>query len=149
MILDEMDYYETAKEVTEENDRIETDVHITGWQKKLRIRALSFEQMENINKKATIHKSDNPKLIGTIDSAEWTYWTIVEGVIIPRFTIAQSRLLADNNGVFVRQLADEIWELGRISKRAWDAFIDEQKKLSQMEKTGNPADGDEDDQAIE
>ena len=133
-------YYDSAKEVLIEEDRVEIDVRILGWNKKMRIRALSFEQMERINKMATITETNKKdgKVAGEIDHAEWVYWTIKEGVVIPHFTIAQARELADNNGEFVRQLADEIWELGRISKRMWDAFIEEKKRLAEIEKTGNP-----------
>lgn len=129
---DEVEYFDSAKEVTLEDDRIETDIHVSGWGKKLRIRALSFAQMESINKKAT-NKKD-----GTLDHAEWVYNTIKEGVVRPMFTYNSARELADNNGEFVRELADEIWNLGRISKRMWDAYILEQKRLSEVETTGNP-----------
>lgn len=145
---EDVPYFDSANEVAREDDRVELDIHIVGWGKKMRIRALSFDQMEKINKMATITETDKKqgKVAGTIDHAEWVYWTIKEGVVIPHFTIAQARELADNNGEFVRQLADEIWELGRISKRMWDAYLEEQKRLAAIEKTGNPdADNDEGD----
>lgn len=129
---DAIDYFESAKEVSLEDDRIETDIHISGWAKKMRIRALSFAQMELINKKAT-HKET-----GNLDHAEWVYNTIQQGVVRPLFTYNSARELADNNGAFVRELADEIWNLGRISKRMWDAYILEQKRLAAIESSGNP-----------
>jgi hypothetical protein len=129
---DEIEYFDSAKEVTLEDDRIETDIHIQGWGKKMRIRALSFSQMESINKKAA------DKDTGKLDHAEWVYNTIKEGVVRPLFTYNSAKELADNNGEFVRELADEIWQLGRISKRMWDTYILEQKRLSELEKTGNP-----------
>ena len=132
---DEVDYFDNAKEITLEDDRIETDIHVSGWGKKLRIRALSFAQMESINKKSTTKD-------GELDHAEWVYMTIKEGVVRPLFTYAAAKELCDNNGEFVRELADEIWNLGRISKKMWNAFILEQKRLSAVEETGNP-DGDE------
>ncbi len=125
-----MEYFDNAKAVTLEDDRIETDIHVQGWGKKLRIRALSFAQMESINKKA-LDKD------GKLDHAEWTYNTIKEGVTRPAFSYNAARELADNNGEFVRQLADEIWQLGRISKKMWDAYILEQKRLAALD-TGNP-----------
>jgi hypothetical protein len=128
---DEIDYFDNAKEVSLEDDRVETDIHISGWGKKMRIRALSFAQMEIINKKSTDDK-------GKLDHAEWVYNTIQQGVVRPLFTINSARELADNSGEFVRELADEIWNLGRISKRMWDAYILEQKRLAEVENTGNP-----------
>lgn len=136
---DETDYYDSANEVAKEEDRVEIDIKITGWEKKMRIRALSFAQMEKINQMATIQETDKQerRTAGDLDKAEWTYWTIKEGVVRPYFTIAQARELADNNGGFVRELADEIWNLGRISKRMWDAYILEQQKLASLD-DGNP-----------
>lgn len=136
----EVEYYSSAGEVSREEDRVELDIKLLGWDKKMRIRALSFEQMERINKMATITETDKKenKIAGEIDHQEWVYWTIKEGVIIPSFTIHTARQLGDNNGEFIRQLADEIWELGRISKKMWDSYIEEQKRLSAIEKTGNP-----------
>lgn len=128
---DGVDYFDNAREVTLEDDRIETDIHVQGWSKKMRIRALSFGQMETINKKATDKD-------GKLDHAEWVYNTIKEGVVRPMFTYNQAKELADNNGEFVRALADEIWQLGRISKRIWDAYLLEQKRLAEIENTGNP-----------
>lgn len=129
--IHELDYFETPKEVTLEDDRLEIDIHVSGWQKKMRIRALSFAQMERINK-SSMDKE------GKIDSEQWVYWTIKEGVVRPGFTLPMAQELAENNGSFVRELADEIWELGRISKRQWDAYIETQKRLAEIEQTGNP-----------
>lgn len=129
---EKVEYFDTAKEVSLEDDRIETDILVQGWGKKMRIRALSFAQMEQINKKAT-HKET-----GALDHAEWVYNTIKEGVVRPLFTYNSAKELADNNGSFVRELADEIWNLGRISKRMWDAYILEQKRLAAVENSGNP-----------
>ena len=127
-----VEYFENAKDITLEEDRIETDIAVRGWGKKLRIRALSFSQMETINKKATDNKT------GKLDHAEWVYNTIKEGVVRPYFTYNAAKELSDNNGEFVRELADEIWSLGRISKRMWDAYLLEQKRTSKIEETGNP-----------
>jgi len=129
---DEIEYFDSAKQVTLEDDRIETDIHISGWERKMRIRALSFAQMELINKKSTDTKT------GSLDHAEWVYNTIQQGVVRPLFTYNGAKELSDNNGEFVRELADEIWNLGRISKRMWDAYILEQKRNADLERTGNP-----------
>lgn len=136
----DIEYFGSVQEIAQEDDRVETDVHIIGWEKKLRIRALSFEDMDKINRFSKVRKKDEKEQreVGDLDQAEWTYWTLVYGVVIPRMTISQARLLADNNGDMVRQLTDEIWNLGRISKKLWNRFMDEQKKLAAMEKTGNP-----------
>ena len=137
---DSIAYFESANQVAQEEDRVEVDIKVTGWEKKMRIRALSFAQMEKINKMATVQETDKEtrKVAGELDKAEWTYWTIKEGVVRPYFTIVQARELADNNGAFVRELADEIWNLGRISKRMWDAFILEQQKAAALEESDNP-----------
>jgi hypothetical protein len=127
-----IEHYTAAKEILLEDDRLEIDIKITGWSKMLRIRALTFGQMEKIN------KLSKDKDTGKLDSELWTYHTISEGVIIPYFTITMAKELADNNGAFVRELADEIWELGRISRVQWDKFIEQHTKLEELEKTGNP-----------
>lgn len=131
----ELEYYTSAQEVVQEEDRVEIDIHIHGWSKKMRIRALSFEQMEVINRRSTVQVTDQEKglIAGTLDHAEWVYNTIKEGVVIPRFTYTSAKALADNNGEFVRELADEIWQLGRISKKMWDTFIKEQTLLNKVE----------------
>lgn len=138
--IDDMEYFSGAKEIAEQEDRVEIDVHITGWEKKVRIRALSFAQMEKVNRMSRITKTDakENKISGEMDHAEFTYWTLVEGVVIPHMSYPQAKQLADNNGEFVRELVDEIWGLGRINKKMWDDFIDEQKRLAAIEKTGNP-----------
>lgn len=146
LVKDDIEYFETAEEVAREEDRVELDIHLLGWTKKFRIRALSFEQMEKINKLATITETDKKtgRIAGQMDHAEWVYWTIAEGVVRPYFSIAKARALSDNNGEFVRELADEIWNLARISQRMWNAYIDEQRRLAEIEKTGNPDAGDTD-----
>lgn len=126
-----IEYFETARDITLEDDKIETDIHIIGWSKKLRIRALTFHQMERINQRAIDAN-------GKLDQAEWVFHTIHEGVTRPIITYAQAKELGENNGHFVRELADEIWGLGRISKTMWDSYISEQKKLAAIEESGNP-----------
>lgn len=119
--LPDGEYYDSADELIEEDDIIETDVKIAGWNKKFRIRALDFEQMGRINKNSVDKES------GELDNEEWTYQTIAEGVIRPRFKIEKARKLSKSNGEFVKALADEIWNLGRISKPLWEKYIAEIK----------------------
>lgn len=140
LAAEETEYYSEAEEVLGESDIVEIDVRITGWSKKFRIRALTFGQMERINRMSTIKQNDERegRVAGELDNEEFVYQTIKEGVIRPHFTITQSRKFVDNNGEFVRQLSDEIWNLGRISKRAWDAYIEEQKKLAAVNNSENP-----------
>lgn len=123
---DSVPYYESPDELFAEDDIIETDVHILGWNKKLRIRALTFGQMAKINRNAVAKKEDKESGIieGELQNDLWTYWTLVEGITRPRFKIEQAQRFADSNGEFVKALADEIWNLGRISKKTWDAYIE-------------------------
>lgn len=123
---DNVSYYESPDELFAEDDIIETDVHILGWNRKLRIRALTFGQMAKINRNATAKKDDKDNGIveGELQNDLWTYWTLVEGITRPRFKIEQAQRFADSNGEFVKSLADEIWNLGRISKKTWDAYIE-------------------------
>jgi len=129
--IDHLEYYDSAREVSLEDDRLEIDIHVIGWGKKLRIRALTFEQMERIETKSTDAK-------GKLSHELWVYNTIKEGVVRPAFTFAQSQELSENNGHFVRELADEIWELGRITRKQWDAYMKAQSDAKKVEDTGNP-----------
>lgn len=125
---EEVAYFSHPDEVLNEDDIIEADVRIVGWEKKFRIRALTFGQMDAINKAATDPETGNLK------QDEWTYHTIVQGVIRPRYRIEQARRLADANGEFVKELADRIWEIGRLNKKLWDAFIEESVRASKAAK---------------
>lgn len=122
-----LEYYNDPETLLAESDLVESDAHIVGWSKQFRIRALTFEQMDNINAKATNDK-------GEIDHKDWVYWTIVEGVIRPNFTYQQAKQLGAKNGVFVEALADEIWKLGRIGKNVFDSFINELKAARDAQK---------------
>jgi len=123
----EIEYYESSDQLLTEDDIIETDVRIVGWKKKFRIRALTFGQMERINKNASDEK-------GNLQQDLFVYHTIVEGVTRPRFKIDQAKKLADSNGAFVQELSDEIWRLGRVSKELWDTFIEESRKRNKLDK---------------
>lgn len=121
-----LEYYESPSQLLEEDDIIETDIHVLGWKRKFRIRALTFGQMDKINKNALDDE-------GNISQDKFVYWTIVEGVIRPRFKIDQAERLSESNGAFVQELSDEIWRLGRISKELWDKYIAELKRSNKLE----------------
>jgi hypothetical protein len=123
----EFDYYNSIDELLLEDDIVETDIRVVGWDKKFRIRALTFGQMERINKNAADKE-------GNIQSDEFVYWTLVEGIVRPKMRIEQARRLADSNGLFLKELSDEIWSMGRISKKLWDSFIEESKRRTKIEK---------------
>lgn len=127
----DVEFFDNAKEITLEDDRLTLDIQVIGWSKKFKIRALSFGQMEDINRKARDDK-------GEMDQELWSYWTLVHGVVIPMMRINEAKALADNNGAFVRELCNEIWQMGRVSRKQWDSYVEEQKRLSEIEKTGNP-----------
>lgn len=126
-LADEIEYYDSSDQLLQEDDIIETDVHILGWKRKFRIRALTFGQMERINKNSLDDE-------GNLLHDKFVYHTIVEGVIRPRFKIDQAIRLSESNGSFVQELSDEIWKLGRLSKTLWDEFITEAKRKIKLEK---------------
>lgn len=121
----DIEYYSTIEEFITETDLIETDVYISGWNKKFRITALSFGKQEDINKKATDKETNQ------LDHTEWVLWTLVHGVVRPKLNYAQAKQLMDKNGQFINSLADEIWNIGRVSKKAFDEYI---QKLSELHK---------------
>lgn len=124
----DIDYYDNAEDIFKESDLVETDVHVQGWNRKFRIRALSFKLQEEINQKATDKDS------GELNHSEWVLWSIVHGVIRPRITYEQAKGFLEKNGTFVNNLADDIWAIGRISKSIFDDYIDNLKTLSELEK---------------
>lgn len=123
---DDVPYFVHPDEVLNQDDIIEADVRVVGWDKKFRIRALTFGQMDKINKNATDPETGNIKM------DEWAYWTIVEGVVRPKYRIEQARRLADANGENVKQLSEQIWELGRLNKKIWDKFIEESNRAAKV-----------------
>jgi hypothetical protein len=127
-LASDVEYYDSAEDIFKESDLVETDVHIQGWNRKFRIRALSFKLQEEINQKATDKDS------GELNHQEWVLWTIVHGVIRPRITYDQAKGFLEKNGTFVNNLADDIWAIGRISKSIFDDYIANLKTLSELEK---------------
>jgi hypothetical protein len=123
-------YFSSASEILSTDDRVQTDIHFEGWgEKSMRIQALSFDDMEYINNMATNAE-------GNIDSKLYHYYTIIRGVIIPKFNLEQVKQLDEKNGYLVRELVQSIWQLGRVSKKAWDAYINalnEQSEIDEQE----------------
>jgi len=124
------EYYENADDLLQEDDIIEADVRIIGWKKKFRIRALTFEQMGRINKKSLVTDKDTQKT--EVDDTLFAYWTVVEGVMRPKFTFIKAQGLGEKNGEFVKELADEIWSIGRVSKTVWDSYISSIKQANDL-----------------
>lgn len=112
-----VEYYDSAKDFLREETRIEVDIQIVGMDKMLRIAALTFGQMEKINK--TSRDRD-----GNLDSIEFTINTIIEGVVRPRFSREDALQLVEYNGEIVRELSNQIWQLGRITKKSFEAYVE-------------------------
>ena len=119
------DYYESIDEFLEDDQSIEFDIVIRGMNKRLRIRALSFSQMERINKNST---EDN----GSVDNTKFVLHTLVEGVVRPRFNETKARKLLEANGETNRELAESIWQLGRISKKQFEEYIQAVDELGKL-----------------
>lgn len=109
------DYYTDVDDLLKDDQTIETDVQAKGMGKRLRIRALSFAQMEKINKLSTVD--------GKIDNSEFVINTIIEGVVRPKFNSAQAKRLLDAHGETVKEIAENIWQLGRISKTTFEDYL--------------------------
>lgn len=122
---EDTEYYSSAKEFLTEDDRIETDLKLDTLKKKVRVRALSLDQMARINQKSYDDK-------GVLIEDEYVIHTLLEGVIIPKFTITHIEQLKEKNGYSLQQLADEIWQLGRINKNVFDEYIDSIKALEDV-----------------
>jgi hypothetical protein len=99
---------------------LEVDLTIKGLKKRLRLRELSFAQMEKINQLSQKN--------GEMDNSEFTINTIVEGLIRPKMNSAQAKKLLDANGEVVRELAENIWTLGKISKDAFEKYLETLEK---------------------
>lgn len=119
------DYYDDVNEFLKDDPTIETDITIIGMQKRLRIRALSFAQMERINKLST--NSD-----GVIDNTNFVLHTIVEGVVRPKMNYAQAQSLANAHGETVKTLAENIWQIGKISKGTFQQYIQSVQDLKSI-----------------
>jgi hypothetical protein len=121
------DYYESIEEFLEEDQTLEFDVVIRGMNKRLRIRALSFAQMERISK----HSTDDS---GIVDNTKFVLHTLVEGVVRPKFNEAKARRLLDANGETIKELAESIWQLGRVSKKQFEEYVNTIQELNKLPK---------------
>jgi hypothetical protein len=114
------EYYDNVDDLLQDDSMLEVDLTIKGLKKRLRIRALSFAQMEKINQLSQKN--------GEMDNTEFTVNTIVEGLIRPKMNSAQAKKLLDANGEVVRELAENIWTLGKISKDAFEKYLETLEK---------------------
>jgi hypothetical protein len=133
------DYYDSVDDLLNDDTLLEVDLTIKGLKKRLRIRALSYSQMEKIN--GLSQKN------GETDTTEFTVNTIVEGLIRPRMNSAQARKLLDANGEVIRELAENIWTLGKISKDSFDKYVETLRKDTELQdpdeksRTASPSEG--------
>jgi hypothetical protein len=118
------DYYEDVDDFLKEDQTIEVDIKAKGMNKRIRIRALSFSQMEKINKLSTVE--------GKTDNSEFVINTIIEGVVRPKFNSAQAKRLLDAHGETVKEIAENIWQLGRISKSTFEEYIKTVQELKDV-----------------
>jgi hypothetical protein len=106
------EYYDNVDDLLRDDSLLEVDLTIRGLQKRVRIRALSFAQMEKINQQS--------QKGGEVDNTEFTVNTISEGLVRPKMNTVQARKMLDANGEVVRELAENIWTLGKIGKDDFD-----------------------------
>lgn len=129
MVLDfvagQGEYYNDIDDLLKDDPTIEVDIQGRGMKKRIRIRALSFSQMEKIAKLATDSE-------GKVDNVEFVLQTLCEGIVRPKFNSAQAKKLMDAHGETVKEIAENIWQLGRISKEAFDEYI---KALQELNET--------------
>lgn len=119
MVLDYVvgqgEYYEDVDDFLKDDPTLEVDIKAKGMKKRLRIRALTFAQMERISKSSLVD--------GKVDNVEFVLNTLVEGIVRPKFNTATARRLLDAHGETVKEIADSIWQLGRISRGAFEEYI--------------------------
>jgi hypothetical protein len=121
----EIEYYKSANDYLGEEDLIETDIYVIGLEGKFRVRALTFEQMTTITQKATTKE-------GKIDSGLFAVYTWLEGVVRPPFNEEQALKLYRKNGEIVREVSDNIWGMGRVSKRTFDTYLAELENAAKL-----------------
>lgn len=118
------DYYNDVDDFLQDDQTIEVDIKAKGMAKRLRIRALSFAQMEKINKLSQVD--------GKVDNSEFVINTIVEGVVRPKFNSAQAKRLLDAHGETVKDIAENIWQLGRISRTTFEKYLSTVQELESI-----------------
>jgi hypothetical protein len=116
------DYYDDVDDFMKDDQTIEVDISSKGMKKRIRIRSLSFAQMEKVNKLSQVD--------GKLDNSEFVINTIIEGVVRPKFNSAQAKRLLDAHGETVKEIAENIWQLGRISKKTFDEYIKTVQELN-------------------
>jgi hypothetical protein len=121
------DYYDDVDDFMKDDQTIEVDISNKGMKKRLRIRSLSFAQMEKINKLSQVDSK--------LDNSEFVINTIIEGVVRPRFNSAQAKRLLDAHGETVKEIAENIWQLGRISKTTFDDYLKTIQELNDLPDT--------------
>jgi len=119
------EYYDSVDDLLQDDSLLEVDLTIRGLKKRVRIRALTFLQMEKINQ--------NSMKNGEVDNVEFTVNTITEGLVRPKLNSVQARKLMDANGEVVRELAENIWTLGKVSKDVFDKYVEALQKDSSLQ----------------
>jgi len=114
------EYYDNVDDLLRDDSILEVDITIKGLKKRVRIRALSFLQMEKINQQSSKN--------GEVDNIEFTVNTLAEGLVRPKMNTVQARKLLEANGEVVREIAENIWTLGKISKDMFDKYIETLQK---------------------
>ncbi len=114
------EYYDNVDDLLKDDSILEVDITIKGLKKRVRIRALSFLQMEKINQQSSKN--------GEVDNIEFTVNTLAEGLVRPKMNTVQARKLLEANGEVVREIAENIWTLGKISKDMFDKYIETLQK---------------------
>jgi hypothetical protein len=119
------EYYDNVDDLLRDDSLLEVDLTIRGLQKRVRIRALSFAQMEKINQQSQKN--------GEVDNTEFTVNTIAEGLVRPKMNTVQARKMLDANGEVVRELAENIWTLGKIGKDVFDKYVETLQKDNSLQ----------------
>jgi len=119
------EYYDNVDDLLRDDSLLEVDLTIRGLQKRVRIRALSFAQMEKINQQSQKN--------GEVDNIEFTVNTISEGLVRPKMNTVQARKMLDASGEVVRELAENIWTLGKIGKDVFDKYVETLQKDNSLQ----------------
>ena len=119
------EYYDSVDDLLQDDSLLEVDLTIRGLKKRVRIRALTFIQMEKINQQSSKN--------GEVDNIEFTVNTITEGLVRPKLNQAQARKLMEANGEVVRELAENIWTLGKVSKDVFDKYVEASQRDSTLQ----------------
>ena len=119
------EYYDNVDDLLRDDSLLEVDLTIRGLQKRVRIRALSFAQMEKINQQS--------QKGGEVDNTEFTVNTISEGLVRPKMNTVQALNMLDANGEVVGELAENIWNLGKIGKDVFDKYVETLQKDNSLQ----------------